>query len=82
MFIRLATGHALSIEYSSQHLIYQQLSSIVEGYEGSYVPNCQSNLVIAIHALPQLFYNFIHTTAYHLGRYEPSPPIICCTLRF
>ena len=55
MFIRLATGHALSIENSSQHLMYQPLSSIVEGYG-------QSNLVIAIHALPLLFYNFIHNS--------------------
>ena len=45
-------------------------SSLVEGGEGSYLPNCQTTLVIAL----LLFCIFINTTAYHLGRYEPSPP--------
>ena len=49
-------------------------SSLAEGGEGSYLPNCQTNLVIAIYTLSQLFCKFINTTAYHLGRYEPSPP--------
>ena len=35
------------------------------------------NLVIALDALSLLFCIFINTTAYHLGRYEPSSPISC-----
>ena len=42
-------------------------SSLVEGDEGSYLTNCQSNLVIALHALSLLLYNFINTTAYCFG---------------
>ena len=41
-------------------------SSLVEGGEGSYLPNCQTNLVIALDALSLLFCIFINTTAYHL----------------
>ena len=33
-------------------------TELVEGDEGSYLPNCQSNLVIALHALSLLFCNF------------------------
>ena len=47
-------------------------SSLVEGGEGSYLPNCQANLVIALNTLSLLFCKFINTTAYHLGRYEPT----------
>ena len=39
-----------------------------------YLPNSQTNLVITLLALSQLFYNFINTTDYHLGRYKPSSP--------
>ena len=39
-----------------------------------YLPNCQRNLVIALDTLSLLFCIFINTTAYQLGRYEPSPP--------
>ena len=46
-------------------------SPFVEGGEGSYLSNSQTNLVIALYTL---FCKFINTTAYHLGRYEPSPP--------
>ena len=42
--------------------------------EGKYLPKCQTNLVISLHALSILFCNFISTTAYHLGRYMPSSP--------
>ena len=45
----------------------------VEGGEGLYLPNCQTNLVISLYTLSLLFRKFINTTAYHLGRYEPSP---------
>ena len=38
-----------------------------------YLPNCKTNLVIALHILSPLFCKFINTIAYHLGRYEPSP---------
>ena len=56
------------------HYIDQSWSSLVEGGEGSYLPNCQTTLVIALDALSLLFCIFINTTAYHLGRHEPSPP--------
>ena len=52
-------------------------SSLVELSEGSYLPNCQTNLVIAHDALSLLFRIFINTTAYHLGRYRYSHPISC-----
>ena len=52
-------------------------SSLVEGEEGLYLPNCQTNLVIALCALPLLFCKFINTTAYHLGRYKLLSPIGC-----
>ena len=48
--------------------------SLVEGCEGLYLPNCQTNLVIALYTLSLLFCKFINTAAHHLGRYEPSPP--------
>ena len=41
------------------------------------MPNCQINLVIAPRAQSLLFWNFISTTSYHLGRYEPLSPISC-----
>ena len=44
------------------------------GDEGSYLPNCQTNLVIALHALSLLLCNFIYTTGYHLGKYKLSSP--------
>ena len=47
---------------------------LLTGDEYLYLPHCQTNLVIALHALSLLFCNFIITTAYHLGRYEPSFP--------
>ena len=47
-------------------------SSLVEGGEGSYLPNCQTHLVIALDAVFLLFCIFINITAYHLGRYDPS----------
>ena len=49
-------------------------SSLVEGGEGSYLPNCQTILVIVLDALFLFFCIFINTTTYHLGRYKPSPP--------
>ena len=45
-----------------------------EGGEGSNLPNCQTNLVIALHTLSLLFCKFVNTTGYHLDRYEPTPP--------
>ena len=35
------------------------------GDEGSYLPSCQTNLVIALHELSLLFSHFIITTVYH-----------------
>ena len=49
----------------------------IEGGEGLYLPNRQTNLVIALGALPLLFCIFTNTTAYHLGRCEPSSPVSC-----
>ena len=46
----------------------------MEGDEGTYLPNCQSNLVIALHALSLLFCNLINTLINHFGSYEPSSP--------
>ena len=51
-------------------------SSLVEGGEGSYLPNCQTNLVTALCTLSLLF-KFINTTAHHLVRYERSSPVSC-----
>ena len=42
-----------------------------------YLPNCQTNLVIALYTLSLLFCKFINTTAYHLGRFKPSSPVSC-----
>ena len=73
--------HVSAFRISSRcHHLWAQLkniqtwSSLVEGGKGSYLPNCQTTLVIALDALFLLFFIFINTTAYHLGRYEPSPP--------
>ena len=41
-------------------------SSLVEVDEGSYRPNCQTNLVIVLLELSLLFRNFINTTDYIL----------------
>ena len=46
--------------------------SLVEGGEDSYLPDCQTNLVIALDALSLLFCIFINTTAYQLGISPPS----------
>ena len=53
-------------------LTHHPWSSLVERGEGSYLPNCKTNLVIALYTLPLLFCKLLNTTAYHLGRYEPS----------
>ena len=54
--------------------VYQAISILSRRRWGWYVPNCQTTLVIALDALFLLFCIFINTTAYHLDRYEPSPP--------
>ena len=36
--------------------------SLVSGDKGSYLPNCQTNLVIALRELSLLFWHFINTT--------------------
>ena len=58
-------------------MISKAWSSLVEGGEGSYLPNCQTNLVIALYKLSLFFCKFINTTAYHLGRSKHSSPIRC-----
>ena len=49
-------------------------SSLVDGDEGSYLPNRHTDLIIVLHELSRLFRNFINTTAYHLGWSKPSSP--------
>ena len=48
-------------------------SSLVEGDEGSRLSNIEIHLVNARRELSLLFWYFINTTAYHLGRFEPLP---------
>ena len=43
-------------------------------YGGSYLPSCKTNFVIVLLAQTILFSHFINTTAYLLGRWEPSSP--------
>ena len=50
-------------------------SSLVEGVEGSYLPNCQTTLVIVLDALSLLFCIFINTTAYHLANTSLHLPL-------
>ena len=50
--------------------------------EGLYLPNFKTKLVIALYTLSLLFCKLMNTTAYHLGRYEPSSPISCHTCQF
>ena len=52
-------------QLSAQNHSTEAWSSLVEGGEGSYLPNCQTTLVIALDALFLLFCIFINTTAYH-----------------
>ena len=52
-------------------------SALVEGDEGLYLLNCQTNLVIALYTPSLFFCKFINKTAYHLGRYEPSSLVSC-----
>ena len=47
-------------------ITFEAWSSLVEGDDGSYLPNCQSNLVIALHALSLLFCNFTNTIYFFL----------------
>ena len=53
-------------------------SSLIEGL---WLPDHQTYLVIALYTLSLLFCKLINTTAYHLGRYEPSSPVSCCAPR-
>ena len=48
------------------------INEMNSGDVGRYLPNYQTNLFIALHAISQLFCNFTDTPAYHLGRYEPN----------
>ena len=50
-----------------------QEGSLVEGDEGLYRPNCQTNLVSVLHGLSLLFLHLTNTTAYHFGCKKPSP---------
>ena len=44
-------------------------------------PIVKTNLVIALHAQSLQFCKLINTTAYHLGRQEPSSPVSYCAPR-
>ena len=48
-------------------------SSLVEGGEGLYLPNCPKIDYCPLYTV-SIACMFINTTAYHLGKYEPSPP--------
>ena len=62
---------------------HQPWSSQVEGDEWSYLPNCQTNLVIVLLEMSPLFWYFINTTAYNWGSYhKPSSPVICRPPRY
>ena len=77
---RIVTIHTIiSVHCAAGYASYlvticEPWSSLVEGGEGSYLPNCETTLVIALDVLSLLFCIFVNTTSYHLGRYKPSPP--------
>ena len=50
------------------------LPNLIEGDEETYWPNCQTNLDIILHWLPQKFWLFGNMTAYHSGLYGSSSP--------
>ena len=52
----------------------QTWSSLVEGDEGLYLPNCESDLVIPLDALSLLFCIYINTTAFI--------SVSCCATQF
>ena len=49
-------------------LLYEPVSSLVEGGDGSHLHNCQINLLIALYTLSLLFFMFINTTTLPLGQ--------------
>ena len=54
---------------------YQGVQQLT-GDGGLYLTNYQTNLVMALHALPLLFLHFLNVTAHHqLGKYKPSSPL-------
>ena len=55
-------------------------NSFVRGDEGSYLPNCQANLDIALHALP-IILPFHKHYSLPLVRYNHLSPIGCCASR-
>ena len=48
---------------------------LVEGDEGLYLTNCQSNLAVARDSLSLLFFIFINTTVYHWADTSLHPPV-------
>ena len=73
---KIVSGFKLPIPeaYEPSSPFTKELTAMELGGEESYLQNCQTTLVIALDTLSLLFCIFINTTAYHLGRYEPSPP--------
>ena len=70
LIFMVANGQILKI-----NLTIWSHCSLVGGDEYSYLPNCQSNLVIPLHAVSLLFWHFIKTTAHRLGRYKTLSPV-------
>ena len=60
----LSDAHSRSLSLSLLKRIANATpwSSLVEGDEGLHLPNCQTNLVIALHTLSLLLWHFINTT--------------------
>ena len=65
------SNYGLTVMLTANKII--QWNSLVEEGERLYLPNCQTNLVIALYTLSLLFLKFINTTAYHVGRYHKPP---------
>ena len=64
--------------YKCLYMSYVLCSSLVEGDEGSYLPNCQSNLVIAHHVPTVSIVLYFHKhNSFPFGRYDPLSPVSC-----
>ena len=68
MTIHFTTTHPLQID----GIII--VTSLVGGNEGLHLPNIQTKLLCAHHKLSLMFWYFINTAAYPLGRYKPASP--------
>ena len=55
------------------------MSSLVEGVEGLYLPNCQTNLVIALYTLSLLFFKL---KTQHLITWADTPDLTLIYFNF